>query len=48
MLKGLKIIRLKKSQAVFLQTKKKMRRCVKILKDIVDFYNLKSGTDTSK
>ena len=25
-----------------------MRRCVKSLKDIVDFYNLKSGSDTSK
>ena len=25
-----------------------MRRYVKILKDIVDFYNLKSGSDTSK
>ena len=48
MLKSLKIIRLKKSQVVFLQTKKKMRRYVKSLKDIVDFYNLKSGSDTSK
>ena len=25
-----------------------MRRYVKSLKDIVDFYNLKSGSDTSK
>ena len=47
-LKGLKIIRLKKSQVVLLQTKKNMRRYVKSLKDIVDFYNLKSGSDTSK
>ena len=28
--------------------KKKMRRYVKGLKDIVDFYNLKSSSDTSK
>ena len=28
--------------------KKKMRRYVKSLKDIVDLYNLKSGSDTSK
>ena len=48
MLKGLKIIRLKKSQVVFLQTKKKIRRYAKSLKDIVDLYNLKSGSDTSK
>ena len=27
---------------------KKMRRYVKSLKDFVDFYNLKSGSDTSK
>ena len=27
---------------------KKMRRYVKSLKDIVDFYNLKSSTDTTK
>ena len=33
---------------MFLQTKKNMRRYVKSLKDIVDFYNLKSSTDTSK
>ena len=38
----------KKSHVVFLQTKKKMRRYVKSLKDIVDLYNLKSGSDTSK
>ena len=30
------------------QKKIKMRRYVKSLKDIVDFYNLKSGSDTSK
>ena len=28
--------------------RKKMRRYVKGLKDIVDLYNLKSGSDTSK
>ena len=33
---------------MFLLTKKKMRRYVKGLKDIADFYNLKSGCDTSK
>ena len=48
MLKGLKIIRPKKSQVVFLQTKKKMRTYVKSLKDIVDFYNPRSGSDTSE
>ena len=48
MLRGLKIIKPNKSQVVFLQTKKKMRRYVKSIKDIVDFYNLKSGSDTSK
>ena len=37
-----------KSQVVFLQTKKKMRRYVESLKDIVDLYNLKSGSETSK
>ena len=42
------IINPKKSQVVFPQTKKKMRRYVKSLKDIVDLYNLKSGSDTSK
>ena len=44
------IINPKKSQVVFLQTKKekKNRRYVKSLKDIVDLYNLKSGSDTSK
>ena len=45
---NLNIINLKKSQVVFLQTKKKMRRCVKGLKDIVDLYNLKSGSDARK
>ena len=33
---------------MFLQTKKKMRRYVKGLKDLADLYNLKSGSDTSK
>ena len=42
------IINPKKSQVVFFQTKKKMRRYVKGLKDIVDLYNLKSGSDTNK
>ena len=45
---NLNIINLKKSQVVFLQTKKKMRRYVKGLKDIVDLYNLKSGSDARK
>ena len=50
MLSNLNIINLKKSQAVFLQTKKKkkMRRYVKGLKDIADLYNIKSDSDTSK
>ena len=42
------IIDLKKSQVVFLQTIKKMRRYVKGLKDTVDLYSLKSGSDASK
>ena len=43
------IINPKKKQVVFLQTKKKKkRRYIKSLKDIVDLYNLKSGSDTSK
>ena len=33
---------------MFLQTKTKMRRYVKGLKDIADLYNPKSGSDTSK
>ena len=33
---------------MFLQTKKKMRRYVKGLKDLADLYNLKSGSDTRK
>ena len=37
----------KKSQVVFLQTKKNEKIC-KSLKDIVDLYNLKSGSDTIK
>ena len=41
------IINPKKSQVVFLQTKK-MRRYVKGLKKRFDLYNLKSGSDTSK
>ena len=42
------VINLKKSQVVFLQTKKKMRRYARNLKDIADLYNIKSGSDTSK
>ena len=42
------IINLKKSQVVFLQTKKKMRRYARDLKDIADLYNVKSGSDTSE
>ena len=42
------IINLKKSQVVILQTKKKMIRYARDLKDIVDLYNLKSDSDTSK
>ena len=42
------IINLKKSQVVFLQTQKKMIRYARDLKDIVDLYNLKSDSDTSK
>ena len=33
---------------MFLQTKKKLRRYARDLKDIADLYNLKSGSDTSK
>ena len=33
---------------MFLQTKKKMKRYARDLKDIVDIYNLKSGSDKSK
>ena len=42
------IINLEKSRVVFLQTKKKMRRYARDLKDIADLYNIKSGSDTSK
>ena len=38
----------KKSQVVFYPNQKEMRRYVKSLKDIVDLYNLKSSSDTSK
>ena len=41
------IINPKKSQVVILQTKKNEKIC-KNLKDIVDLYNLKSGSDMSK
>ena len=46
--KNLNIINPEKSQVVFLQTKNKMIRYVKNLKDIAEFHNLKSGSDTSK
>ena len=39
---------MKKSQVVFLKTKKKIRRYARDLKDIVDLYNINSGSDTSK
>ena len=42
------IINPKKSQVVFLKTKKKITRYARDLKDIVDLYNIKSGSDTSK
>ena len=47
-LQNLNIINLKKSQVVFLQTKKKMIRYVKGLKDIVYFYNPRLGNFMSK
>ena len=42
------IINLKKNQVVFLQTKKKMRRYARDLKNIIDLYNIKSDSDTSR
>ena len=48
MLRGLKIIRPKKKPGSVSPNQKKMRRYVKSLRDIVDFYNPKSGSDTSK
>ena len=42
------ILNLKKRKVVFLQTKKKMRRYARDLKDIFDLYNIKSVSDTSK
>ena len=47
MLKGLKIIRLKQPGSVSIN-QKKMRRYVKSLKHIVDFYNPQSGNAMSK
>ena len=47
-LKSLEIIKLKKSQAVFLQTKKKMKEYVKKIKHIVSLYNPQSGSYMSK
>ena len=42
------ILNLKKRKVVFLETKKKMIRYARDLKYIVDLYNIKSGSDTSK
>ena len=42
------ILNLKKRKVVFLQTKKKMIIYARDLKYIVDLYNIKSGSDTSK
>ena len=51
MLQNLKNINPKKRKVVFLQTKKKIKRYARDLKDIADLYNLyylKSGSDASK
>ena len=42
------ILNLQRKKVVFLQTKKKMRRYASDLKDIVDLYNIKLDSDTSK
>ena len=42
------ILNLQKKKVVFLQTKKKMRRYARDLKDIADLYNIKLDSDTSK
>ena len=47
-LQNLNIINPKRSQVVFLQTKKKKIRYAKSLKDIVDFYNPRLGNVMSK
>ena len=46
--KGFEDYKAKKEPGSVSPNQKKMRRYVKSLKDIVDFYNLKSGSDTSK
>ena len=48
MWQNLNIVNPEKNQVVFLQTKNKMIRYAKSLKDIVDFYNPKPGNVTSK
>ena len=42
------ILNLQKKKVVFLQTKKKMRRYARDLKDIADPYNIKLDNDTGK
>ena len=46
--KGFEDYKTEKEPVSVCQNQKEMRRYVKSLKDIVDFYNLKSGSDTSK
>ena len=46
--KGFEDYKAEKEPGSVSPNQKKMRRYVKSLKDIVDFYNLKSGSDTSK
>ena len=46
--KGFEDYKAEKEPGSVSPNQKRMRRYVKSLKDIVDFYNLKSGSDTSK
>ena len=46
--KGFEDYKAEKEPGSVSPNQKKMRRYAKSLKDIIDFYNLKSGTDTSK
>ena len=48
MLKNLNIINLKSKDGSVSTNQKKMRRYARDLKGIVDLYNIKSGSDTSK
>ena len=48
MFQNLNIINPKKSQVAFLQTKKKMRRYVKCLKDIINFHKPQLSNVMSK